>query len=314
MRIIELLKITINMNKSKNFSLDELYYWVMQKLFKNFNITKDTLLKRLRTLFTRYLSKFNRPPILYYLSCKNAEDKIFNNIVGTYKELFCNICLVYNCNSHGPGDKLFDSKYSYDLMSYAQTFVNMIELPTPSKENCFTKYDEILISQIEEYQLFIEKYKMEKVLKKINYNNAQSHCKDSCSFFCFKDFMFLKGEKKSNVIKNCLESSNKEIENNFILNLYLEKLFRIFNYNPCILSKFLSIIFDKNTECTKIYMYLISNPVYNIKDVLVQKFKYYKLLNKQEVINKKNLKLNKIGKKQEENIVEQIDNSNLIIY
>jgi hypothetical protein len=55
------------------------------------------------------------------MSCGIQENKDYENLLGTNKQLFCGVCWIYDCNIHLPPDNNFDSPQCYNVKDYLKT-------------------------------------------------------------------------------------------------------------------------------------------------------------------------------------------------
>jgi hypothetical protein len=318
-RIIELFKVCNKYyREEKKASFESMFYW-FKELFKFRYISKESFCKRIKKNFLRQFNNFSRPSLFYYLSCKNNEEKSFNNIVGTYKELFCNICFEFHCNIHGTSSKEFDSKDSYDIKDYYTTLqrlmgnIHKINLRDewPAQYNSLLKdVDTLLIQKNIKNKTKITKPKIKELSKngnntvKITHKGLISHT--YCSQFCYKNLNSLSKSAVTNLFSKYFL---KDFQiGNSIQTLYMLKLFSLFKFDPCLILKVLNIFLNiTEIECTLIAFYLINN-IMKMEELLP----YYKLYKKALYFNKKNTgKQVKISKQRLENINEQIKNSNI---
>lgn len=287
----------------------------------------------------RVLKIFDRafvfvPCEYFYLSCQKKEKKIFNNIEGTYKELFCNICSVYDCKIHLIlRVKNFDCEHSYNVNEFIKTYKTMIEYSIAAKSENETNFTRMILSKVEIFnneifkKLNIQKYKIN---PRIDFEDIDNN---NCGDKCFKNFLKLSDKCKDEIYSKYFKNKNinrnnhqEEQDEEEVLNhhlgriaeLFFSKFFHIFKYDPCTIKLALNTLgnkplifnenFTNNLHCTDIYFKLLSVPllavIYSLKDYS------QKLYNNLKSVKKKGLKISKTVL---ENIKENKKNSKFII-
>ena len=64
----------------------------------------------------------------YYLSIKKTDEVSFENLIGTYKQLFCSICSTYCCNLHNIKEDnfCFDNPEVHKMDNFLHSYKSLI--------------------------------------------------------------------------------------------------------------------------------------------------------------------------------------------
>jgi hypothetical protein len=252
---------------------------------------------RLKQIFYRNFPKINRhieKNFFNHLSCTKKEEKIFNNIVGTYKELYCPICYKFDCKIHGINteEKEFDNPIYYDIKEYLSSYKFLIEYSIYKLgSNKTNSYLDKMISDCSTiYNDIINKNDSLKHFSKIETDSTKININDitPCSRYCYKNFFEISNKKKKELFEKYWRNALGEIND-----LYFNKLVQIFNYNPCNIFLLLNTFNYNNKisiiECTIIYFKLLKIPIENIIKENIDYFKLCKRINSKKYKSKQHL-------------------------
>jgi hypothetical protein len=297
-----------NSTGGKGELLDIFYDKFKHKFPLQFNIQKNTFKIRVRTLFNRITANNNHTnqAKFYYMSCVITEEKKFNNIVGTNKQIYCCICFIYDCKVHGIKiDKDFDNPDCYTLKDSIKTFREIHDLSyqamtkTIKSDNMF--YERKINNNIKEYNALIKHFKLDSLgmgTNEIKLNDSEKLTLDieieTCSKYCYKNFLQI-GDDKKNQIWN---EHNYQFSETY--ELYFGKLFEIFKYNPCMIFKCLKMLENNRhvlLECTNVYIRLISNAFSIDKIITKINVDYNNMIRREKVgKNRNNMNMERIRK------------------
>ena len=86
-------------------------------------LNSRTINKRIQKLYDRYHSIIANAKVgFYHMSCGTNEEKEYENLIGTNKQLFCALCWIYDCNLHQQPESTFDSPQCYNVKEYLKTY------------------------------------------------------------------------------------------------------------------------------------------------------------------------------------------------
>ena len=306
--------------KSK-FKLPELKSTIIN-WFGMKKLNSRTINKRIQKLYDRYHSIIANAKVgFYHMSCGTNEEKEYENLIGTNKQLFCALCWIYDCNLHQQPESTFDSPQCYNVKEYLKTYRTICEQTFKVLRNNYpdlesgiklNPYFARVNTNCEKYNSIIQENKLGHFSGYINLfedkspvihnnfnnnNNVNINEKSDgcCGKYCYKNFLNLSESLK---IKIYNEMSTP-LPN--IYELYLAKLIQIFKYDPCSISKAMKLVTLNNSnpkerliECYVIYLrilsedYIITKPL--TKEV-IDSFSKEKTNEKKKIIESNRLKI-----------------------
>lgn len=255
------------------------------------------------------------------MSCGTNEEKEYENLIGTNKQLFCALCWIYDCNLHQQPESTFDSPQCYNVKEYLKTYRTICEqtfkvlrdnypdLESGIKSNPYfarvntncEKYNSIIQeNKLGHFSGYINLFEDKSPVIHNNFNNNNNvnineKSDGCCGKYCYKNFLNLSESLK---IKIYNEMSTP-LPN--IYELYLAKLIQIFKYDPCSISKAMKLVTLNNSnpkesliECYVIYLrilsedYIITKPL--TKEV-IDSFSKEKTNEKKKIIESNRLKI-----------------------
>jgi hypothetical protein len=317
-KIIEIFKLTHrdkvfkceSMNKREFFSS---LYENFKLYFHMIKIELNTFASRIKLLFLRFSDIINGKSKYQfsYLSCQKHEEQTFDNIVGTYKEVYCNVCRIYSC-FHSIGTKQFDNPENYNINGYTCSYRSILDFSYRrySKNSPDSDMRKELTELVVTFNTIIQNHnltKHESLTKITEATLSEDQLPEDykpCSSFCYKNFLHLNEEKKNEIYILYKNYKMKPIAESYIM-----KLCEIFKYDPCNIRLFLSQFYQidyKNIECTIIYFFLLN---INFENLINKNMKYFSCWTKKKSCKKKKRKVNQISGKRLKHINRYFEES-----
>lgn len=310
--MLQFAKSTLEVIKNKKYNNEDEKdgfmhtYYTLFRFSNRKKFTENTLRNRLIKIHDRFNDKIVKEENLFFhLSCKENEEKVFNNIVSTYKELFCQICLIFDCRIHSAKQvHNFENPNDLDILGYLNTYKLLLthtEIKLNSTISDISLYfPKIVKSQLENLDLFLKKTKNLNIsLKKI-----PIYDENVCSNFCWKNFLKINDNKKEELF---YKFQNYKFNN--VVDLYLEKMIKVYKFNPCLIYQNIVVFHDERgknfMECTIVYIKIILSDLNNI---VARSLRYFSLEKRAKKSSGKNRR-NDLPKEARENIKENKNNS-----
>ena len=242
-------------------------------IFSTNSISLGSIIKRIRLLFDRFHWEIKECQTkFFHVSCEMKEEKNYENLFQTSKELLCPVCFTYDCHVHSLINNHFDSASCYYIKDYLVSYKKMIENGLYYLNyNMNDSFYKILFDCVQEFNSIIKKLKLFHYCKEIDIDfikKEENFSKINCSNLCYLDLLKIDDQ----TIMNFYETFSKPLP--IILELYLQKLIQIFKYDPCLIARCMKMIYlpeENSISCYIIFLRLLSKDYY-ISKVIDKKY------------------------------------------
>ena len=274
--------IFLTLLKKNNDNIQE-FHKIICNIFGNYSISLGSIIKRIRLLFDRLHWDIKECQTkFFHVSCEEKEEKNYENLFQTSKELLCPVCFMYDCHVHTLINTHFDSSQCYSIKDYLFSYKKMIEtgiyyLNSNNIENDI--FYKRLIQAATEFNSIIKNLKLFHSCKEIDFIKKENNIiKVNCCNLCYCDLLKI----DDSTVTKFYNTFSKPLP--IILELYLQKLIQILKFDPCSISKCMKMINipEKNSiDCYIIFLRLLSSD-YSITKVINKKYLEHFLKEKQE--------------------------------